>query len=190
MAGASVRGDFEKLRALVEGMGKLNTSPFRRETSTLLAEDMLARVQLGFLKSVDPDGNPWAPVKRKGQPLRDTGRLMNSIHRRITTRGFVIETNVEYAAIHQYGGKVKHAARVVAREADSGRFLKRNLKSTRKAEFQLQQSKPATRVGFNRAYESTITRRQFLPDPDSMPRAYLAGFERVIRAQRERYLGR
>lgn len=34
-------------------------------------------VQLGFVAGRDPYGRPWAPLKvRRGQPLRDTNRLM------------------------------------------------------------------------------------------------------------------
>ncbi len=49
---------------------------------------------------------PWKPVKnRDGQPLRDTGRLMNSITRKATGSEVRVGTNVVYAAVHHFGAK-------------------------------------------------------------------------------------
>lgn len=47
---------------------------------------------------------PWKPVKgRAGEPLRDTGRLMNSITRKVTDNEVRVGTNVVYAAVHHFG---------------------------------------------------------------------------------------
>lgn len=49
---------------------------------------------------------PWAALKnRKGQPLRDTGRLMNSITRRVTDHEVRVGTNAVYAAVHHFGAR-------------------------------------------------------------------------------------
>ena len=49
---------------------------------------------------------PWQAIKnRDGQPLRDTGRLMNSITRQVTEREVTVGTNVVYAAVHHFGAK-------------------------------------------------------------------------------------
>ena len=186
---ASVRGDFARLRKLVAGMGKLNTPAFRRETNTLLAEEMLARVQMGFENSVDPYGRSWAPLKyRVGKPLIDTSLLRNSIHYRVNRSGFVVFTNVKYAAFHQFGGRFSRKARTNAHDLDSGRFIKQSLKGTRSRAAGYRS--PSTRVSFSKGYEFTATRRQFLPDADRLPRKYRLGFERVLNAQRVHYLGR
>lgn len=71
-------------------------------------------VRLGFTRSADPYGRAWAPLTaRKGEPLRDTGRLMNSITHRTSANDVVVGTNVKYAAIHQFGGDIEHAARSI-----------------------------------------------------------------------------
>ena len=49
---------------------------------------------------------PWKAVKnRKGQPLRDTGRLMNSITRKVTDSEVRVGTNAVYAAVQHFGAK-------------------------------------------------------------------------------------
>ena len=66
-------------------------------------------------------GARWKPSRRaleqKGQTLRDTGRLIDSISAggaghvsEVTPQSVFVGTNVEYAAIHQFGGEIKQAA--------------------------------------------------------------------------------
>ena len=61
-------------------------------------------------------GAKWKPSRRaleqKGQTLRDTGRLVASISAggaghvsEVTPQSVFVGTNVEYAAIHQFGGR-------------------------------------------------------------------------------------
>lgn len=76
-----------------------------------------------FDQSVDPNGNPWGPLKHprtRGSgdpaPLRDTGVLMASMTAtRSGTEGAIRDrgpgwirfgTSIPYAAIHQYGGTI------------------------------------------------------------------------------------
>ena len=69
-------------------------------------------VRTNFMES----GRPvkWQPSKRSadqsipgrsGSILRDTNRLMNSITSSVQQDSVIIGTNVEYAAVHQYGAK-------------------------------------------------------------------------------------
>jgi phage virion morphogenesis protein len=72
-----------------------------------IGADLEAEVALGFNDGADPYGNAWAhPVFRDGQPLRDTGRLMNSITHNADDKGVEIGTNVCYAATHQFGATI------------------------------------------------------------------------------------
>ena len=49
---------------------------------------------------------PWKALKnRDGQPLRDTGRLMNSITKKVGATEVSVGTNVVYAALHHFGAK-------------------------------------------------------------------------------------
>lgn len=72
------------------------------------AAEALTQAQLGFRKSEDPDGKPWAPLQlRNGMPLRDTGVLANSFSSRPTDRGFVIGAGAWYAVVHQNGMTIR-----------------------------------------------------------------------------------
>lgn len=69
---------------------------------------VLSLVQLGFKVSQSPQGSAWqALLIRQGQPLRDTGRLRNSLTVQATATGANVGTNTKYAAIHQFGGVIK-----------------------------------------------------------------------------------
>lgn len=68
-----------------------------------------------FERGVGPDGNPWPPSIRAlatgGKTLIMTARLMRSITFNASATGLELGSNVVYAAIHQFGGLVHHAAR-------------------------------------------------------------------------------
>lgn len=77
---------------------------------------LVNRIRLCFKMGIDPWANPWAALKlRKGQPLRDTGRLNRSITSRADADGVTIGTNVMYARTHQFGATIepKKAKRLV-----------------------------------------------------------------------------
>jgi len=50
-----------------------------------------------------PDGSDWAPNKRGGQPLVDTGRLKNSIGYEASPEMVVVGTADVRAGTHQFG---------------------------------------------------------------------------------------
>lgn len=59
-----------------------------------------------FTVEQDEDGKKWKSLKyRKGQPLRDTGRLRNSIRWAANKDEARIFTKVKYAKYHEYGTK-------------------------------------------------------------------------------------
>ena len=70
-----------------------------------LAEETLSLIREGFATSTDPYGNKWDPlVLRAGQPLRDTGALQASWHRKSVSRtGFSVASSRNYAPYHQGG---------------------------------------------------------------------------------------
>jgi phage virion morphogenesis protein len=68
---------------------------------------LVNRIRLAFRIGIDPFGSPWAALKmRKGQPLRDTGRLERSITSRPDGSGVTVGTNLKYARVHQYGATI------------------------------------------------------------------------------------
>jgi phage gpG-like protein len=91
---ASISAKFKQLNDVLDDIG--NTT----------AEN----IRIGFEDGTDPYGAPWKPLaagSRSGQPLRDTGRLMNSITHVVEGKNAVrVGTDVVYALQHQYGFKV------------------------------------------------------------------------------------
>lgn len=68
----------------------------------------VARVKVCFQRSVDPYGQPWAPIThRQGQPLLDTGRLRNSVKHNVRGTNLELASNLIYADNHQLGITVK-----------------------------------------------------------------------------------
>lgn len=119
-----VRGDLSKLAELRSAIRAAASGALRARLLKAAASEALTQVQLEFRESVDPTGQPWKPLKyRDGMPLRDTGRLANSFSSRPTTTGFVVGTNVSYAAYHQYGTHGRKRAMQRAQAVDKrGRF--------------------------------------------------------------------
>ncbi len=73
-----------------------------------IGNDLAEMARQGFVHGESPGGEPWAPLKfRAGQPLRDTGRLMNSITHRVSRDYIEVGTNVKYAAVHQFGATIR-----------------------------------------------------------------------------------
>jgi phage gpG-like protein len=105
----AVSGDFEGLAALKRAMAEIGTPAHRLVLAKNLAEEARTQVVFGFQRSVDPYDQAWKPLRsRQGQPLRDTGRLQNSVagQPHVTANGFTISTGVKYAATHQYGATI------------------------------------------------------------------------------------
>ena len=117
------------IRALAAEMQDI--TPAMDEIGAMLVTSVQAR----FEAETGPDGARWIPSRRAlkdgGKTLRDTGWLVQSLTHRAGPDGVAVGTNVEYAAIHQFGGEIKQEARtqVLAFAARGGRFASR--KSTR-----------------------------------------------------------
>mgnify|MGYP000007448031 FL=1 len=64
-------------------------------------------------ENFEAEGRPkWLGIKhRQGRVLRDSGALQNSISERSDDDTAIVGTNLPYAAIHQFGGEIKRAAR-------------------------------------------------------------------------------
>jgi phage virion morphogenesis protein len=87
------------LDAILSVGGQLQ--PSMRQIAGLLEN----RVLLGFRGSVSPYGETWLPlVAREGKPLIKNRILMNSINSDYGETFAEVGTNLEYAAIHQFGG--------------------------------------------------------------------------------------
>lgn len=90
-----------KLKALGAAAGDM------RPVFATVGRSIANRIRLCFKLGIDPWSNPWAALKiRKGQPLRDTGRLNRSIVANPDQTGVTIGTNVKHAAVHQFGAVI------------------------------------------------------------------------------------
>lgn len=68
---------------------------------------LVTMVNEGFVSAQDPWGNIWKPlVIRKGQPLRDTGRLKGSINHQVRQNYVEVGTNLIYAPLQQFGATI------------------------------------------------------------------------------------
>jgi phage gpG-like protein len=169
----TVKGDFRGLEDLRRRMAELAQPQARLGLAKTLAEEARHQAMEGFMASRDPYGSPWKPLaSRQGQPLRDTGRLMNSITRKTassaTPRGFTISTDVKYAPVHQHG------ATITAKNARYLRF----------------------RVGGKRGRDSwvskksvTIPQRQFMPE-GTIPESWRVAFQDQADSYIRRVMGR
>jgi phage gpG-like protein len=82
-----------------------------------IGSSLVDEIKLGFSEGRSPYGVPWKPLspatqaankgrRRGGQPLRDTGKLMNSITYRLLARQGVEVGTADFqpkAATHQFG---------------------------------------------------------------------------------------
>lgn len=107
---SGVSGDFGALAEMVKKIEAAAGADgqFRTGLLTQCAEGARHALDESFITSTDPYGNPWKPLvlRAGGKPLLDTGRLASSYTYHVTAMGFVVETNVDYAATHQYGATI------------------------------------------------------------------------------------
>lgn len=75
-----------------------------------IADAMHANAQQYFETERGPDGKPWKPSRRAadegGRTLYDRGDLQQSLTASHDARSAILGTNLPYAAIHQFGGKI------------------------------------------------------------------------------------
>jgi len=121
------------LYELTERMGDL-TTPLND-----IAEYLHQSTDNRFRQQVAPDGSPWAPLapstlarKKSGRILREAGTLQDTLRHSVSNNELSFGTNRPYGAIHQFGGKIEHAARsqqVYFRQGSDGsvgnRFVKK-----------------------------------------------------------------
>ena len=106
-----IRGEFSRLERLIGQLHGMASPAWRAGLSRAAAEAARERISASFAEERDPWGKPWQKSLRAelegGQTLSDTGRLRRSFGYRITQSGFVIGTNVLYAATHQRGAVIR-----------------------------------------------------------------------------------
>jgi phage virion morphogenesis protein len=76
-----------------------------------IGAQLVTHVGLRFEAGAGPGNVPWKQSRRAaeqdGRTLVDTARLKQSITFRASATGVDVGTNVQYAAIHQFGGTIR-----------------------------------------------------------------------------------
>ncbi|MDQ0454714.1 phage virion morphogenesis protein [Rhizobium paknamense] len=136
-----------------------------------VAAYLLTSTQQRFEQEIGPDGQKWKPLKartasvRAGRGrkmrgtdhiLRDTVRLYSSLSTSSDASSATIGTNVEYAAIHQFGGVIRQTAR-------SQKLSLKRIRGSKKVRFVKAGTKGATELeAIIGAREITIPARPYL----------------------------
>lgn len=161
-------------KALVDAMQQL-AGTGKVALQKRLGEVAITQAALGIRRSVNPYGDPFAPLtSRTGIPLRRTG---NNIQRSWTAEqetptSFVFGNRFKYLATHQYG------ATIVPRRAPFLRFSVENApKKTKSGRWK----SGGSRVVY--ALKVVIPRRQMVPEMDTggLGPRWTRAFERAIR---------
>jgi len=107
---AEVRTMLQALQGRMKDM-----TPVMREVGEIVRESVMRN----FKEGRSPQGVPWKPslraILQRGQTLVDTARLRNSITVRPARDHVAVGTNVEYAAVHQFGARKGSFGEVLAR---------------------------------------------------------------------------
>jgi len=104
----------------------LDVTPLLREIGDELVEERRSR----FRRGTGPDGIAWPPKKRviggKDKTLIFSGALMASLTRRVAGDELEVGSDLQYAAIHQFGGDIRLFAyrRKVAFRRNEDGFLR------------------------------------------------------------------
>lgn len=94
-------GASKKIRALEKALAS-PVGAYR-----VIGARLITKIRLCFKLGIDPWGSPWLALKlRKGNPLRDTGRLGASVTAKADDTGVSIGTNLIQAPVHQFGATI------------------------------------------------------------------------------------
>lgn len=180
MAGAGVRIDgrdaaLAQLGAYAARLG--HAQPMWDAIGAALVTSTERRFETG----IGSDGNPWPPSLRVlahgGKTLVLSTRLLRSITHIASDAGVEVGTNVVYAAIHQFGGTVTHAAR--EQELHFRRTRKGNTRFAKAGDKRVRSSQTVT-IG---AHTATIPARPFLGIDDDDEREIIQIGEDFLRAE-------
>jgi len=110
-----------RIDADTKGLRSLDDLRRRMADPRPVLEEMGLVLLRSVARNFKEGGRPerWKPSKRalaepRGKTLIDTGRLRNSITMKVEGDAVKVGTNVEYAAIHQFGGRIDRTVLVRA----------------------------------------------------------------------------
>lgn len=167
MSGISYEVDYESVLDVLDRM--IDQSEATEELFSDIGIEITELTRQGFTAGLSPYGDAWkSSLFRAGQPLRDTGRLMNSITFLANGEGVDIGTNVCHASIHQFGAIIR------AKPGQPGENACGMRKGTSYLVFK------GNGNSFIRAKEVNIPARPFLADERGLPENWKQSVLKVI----------
>jgi phage gpG-like protein len=138
MVAPGVRLTINQESALAEVGRLIARAEHPRPMFDQIGMSLVTSTQRRFETGVGPDGVPWPPSLRAlaegGKTLIESARLWASITFAASDAGVEEGTNVIYAAIQQFGGRITQAARTAVlhfkRTRKGTRFAKANKRAT------------------------------------------------------------
>lgn len=119
----TLRGNIGVVRDLASRVRQVGSPTFKGIVGARLGAAAMKLVADQFRASKDPYGRPWRSlVLRRGQPLRDIGRLAASVNYQPTGDGFRLVIPVIYASTHQRGATIVPRSAGALRFKAAGRF--------------------------------------------------------------------
>lgn len=153
MAGITI-----SLRGVAEAQRKLALTRAAHRLPDIIGTLVVSGVKATFVRGENPDtGALWLALNgRRGQPLRDKGRLQRSIHYERSGSGMksrvLVGTNLIYAATHQFGdpNRVPKTAKVLVFKMFGQTVV------ARRVSIPARRFLPQTDAGLNRATDGRL----------------------------------
>lgn len=170
-----------ELRRIIGQLEELGRGRWRAPMAKSLGAESVKLVKDCFNESRSPYGEKWKPLKyREGMPLLDTARLRNATQDASTPERVVVENRTKYAAIQNYGGRLKSKA-----------IMSQTLSFNRKGGFagRGQRTYSSVKVRPYTRGAIVIPARTFMPDERGLPASWGTALvdvaEKVVLAQLE-----
>jgi phage gpG-like protein len=160
----------------IEKVQRLTQPQFLAKVAKQLQAEALKLVADGFKSETDPNGQAWAPIKRAGKILQDTGRLRASWAPVADgPEGFRIASNVEYAAAHQdgahYPARSSAKPRTIWSHPETGKFVSKATKLKTVVEHTVRQTFGA---------HALVPRKMVPDDSKALPKKWADAFEKIV----------
>lgn len=155
-----VSGDTQALHRLADELRALGDWA-EKDMAPALAREVERLVRFHFTSGTDAEGRPWAAPIRGGAPLRDSEKLMNSFSTSVEGKGFLLESSLFYAGVHNEGATIRAKQARGLRFRVAGRWVTKQ--------------------------QVEIPRRAFLPSPDvELPSLWHEAMREVVEVRLRR----
>ena len=102
--GQKMQGDWKKFQDALKTAENVDYNKMHKQ----MGEAFVSNIHLRFVDQVDPQGEPWKKgYKKSGQTLTRNATLSSSFTYKASAKHVEVGSNVIYAAIHHFGGKIR-----------------------------------------------------------------------------------